>query len=103
MNTHDYQGRQLLGNFGAPPSIARLIPHAAEAKSTILNGEICGCGEQDAAQFAIDDARKDRKKPIASIIAGQSESSGSRMGHAGAIVFGDSPAGLGEAVLKAIG
>ncbi len=99
--------------------LLQMFEEDPETEAIVMIGEIGGDAEIKAAQFIKDNV----KKPVAAFIAGKTAPVGKRMGHAGAIISGgkgtadekiaalqeagvtvaENPAGIGEAVVKAIG
>ncbi|RZK21842.1 MAG: succinate--CoA ligase subunit alpha [Hymenobacter sp.] len=97
-----------------------LLMNDPETEGIVMIGEIGGGMEAEAARWIKESGNK---KPVVGFIAGQTAPPGRRMGHAGAIVGGaddtaaakmaimrecgihvvDSPAEIGETMLKALG
>ena len=66
--------------------ILKLFDADPDTAAVVMIGEIGGTMEQDAAAFI----KADFKKPIAALVVGASAPPGKRMGHAGAIITGES-------------
>lgn len=64
--------------------ILELFNADPETKAMVMIGEIGGNAEQEAAEYI----KREFKKPVAALIAGQTAPKGKRMGHAGAIISG---------------
>jgi len=67
-----------------------------ETKAVVINGEIGGSGEEEAADYIA----KHMTKPVVAFIGGQSAPKGKRMGHAGAIIMGSK--GTAEGKMEAL-
>lgn len=76
--------------------LLELFKNDAETSGVVLIGEIGGNAEEMAAKY-IRDTRY--PKPVVAFIAGRTAPPGKRMGHAGAIISGDS--GTAESKMKA--
>ena len=66
--------------------VLKLFDADPDTDAVVMIGEIGGTMEQDAAAFI----KADFKKPIAALVVGASAPPGKRMGHAGAIITGES-------------
>jgi succinyl-CoA synthetase alpha subunit len=86
--------------IGTTTRDALMVLDADERTGAVaLVGEIGGSMEEEAADYA-----RTMKKPIAAFIAGGAAPAGKRMGHAGAIVMGDTGTYAGKkAALEAAG
>ena len=76
--------------------ILEMFQNDPETDAVVLIGEIGGTKEQLAADYI----KNNFKKPIASLIVGQTAPKGKRMGHAGAVVTG--PAALASEKIAAL-
>ena len=76
-------GDQIIGtNF---VDVLKLFDDDPDTDAVVMIGEIGGTMEQDAAAFI----KSDFGKPIAALVVGASAPPGKRMGHAGAIITGE--------------
>jgi succinyl-CoA synthetase alpha subunit len=77
----------------------RLFEHDAQTHAVVMCGEIGGSDEEDAAEYI-----KQMSKPVVGFISGRTAPPGKRMGHAGAIVSGNTGTAQGKvAALEAAG
>ncbi len=72
--------------------VVKMLNEDPETEGIILIGEIGGSDEEIAASYI----KEHVKKPVAAFIAGASAPKGKRMGHAGAIVDGQSGSAQGK-------
>ncbi len=77
----------------------RLFEHDAQTEAVVMCGEIGGSDEEDAAEYI-----KQMSKPVVGFISGRTAPPGKRMGHAGAIISGNTGTAQGKvAALEAAG
>ena len=66
--------------------VLEMFNHDEETAALVLIGEIGGSAEQEAAEYL----KAEVRKPVIAFIAGSTAPAGRRMGHAGAIISGNS-------------
>jgi len=77
----------------------RLFERDEQTDAVVMCGEIGGSDEEDAAEYI-----KEMSKPVVGFISGRTAPAGKRMGHAGAIVSGNTGTAQGKvAALQAAG
>jgi succinyl-CoA synthetase alpha subunit len=76
--------------------VLQMFNEDPDTESIVLIGEIGGTKEQEAAAYI----KANVKKPVASLIVGQTAPAGRRMGHAGAVITGT--AALASEKMKAL-
>jgi succinyl-CoA synthetase alpha subunit len=78
----------------------KLFETDPQTKAVVMCGEIGGSDEEDAAEYI----RTSMKKPVVAFISGRTAPPGKRMGHAGAIISGNTGTAQGKvAALQAAG
>lgn len=70
----------------------KMFEHDPQTKVVVMCGEIGGSDEEDAAEFI----KTSMKKPVVAFISGRTAPPGKRMGHAGAIISGNTGTAQGK-------
>ncbi len=69
-----------------------MFEHDPQTKVVVMCGEIGGSDEEDAAEYI----KTSMKKPVVAFISGRTAPAGKRMGHAGAIISGNTGTAQGK-------